>query len=77
MTDRTQTNQPQIPKNKAMPQPDSNRTHAGRTDLVCVRDCEIPELGSFKAGDIVTTHDAYVKLQDHPYFAFQDESEAK
>lgn len=36
--------------------------------LVCIRECEMPDVGAFKHGQLVTRPDLVEKLTDHPYF---------
>lgn len=36
--------------------------------LICIRECEIIDVGSFKVGDKVTDEMKVLLLEDHPYF---------
>ena len=46
-----------------------------RVVLVCIRECEIPELGAWKVGDRVTNPETAKKLADHPNFKVSDREE--
>ena len=65
-------------KNKSMPSPESNQLHDRRHGrLKCVRDCVMPGLGEFKAGETIDSAELYGKLADHPNFSIATDTEAK
>jgi hypothetical protein len=46
----------------------SKEKKSSKGQLVCVRECEIPEVGAFKVGDTVDNPDHAKLLADHPHF---------
>ncbi|PYS91493.1 MAG: hypothetical protein DMF62_02460 [Acidobacteria bacterium] len=67
------------PKNKSMQEPNENqisKSDRKRGALKCIKECDVPGVGSYKVGDTVEGHDAYLALEHHPFFQ-NVESEAK
>lgn len=62
----------------ALVHPDAEAAPISKTDtspapaLVCIRECEMPDVGAFKSGQRITRPDLVEKLIDHPYFKPED-----
>ena len=46
-----------------------------KTVLTCARECVIPGMGTFRAGDRVTSPVAISQLLNHPYFETTEEEQ--
>lgn len=51
----------------------SNKAAKGHA-IKCVRDCDAPGIGAFKAGDLVADPEIVEKLKDNPNFKAADKS---